>query len=283
MNFFTHDRSFYRSLVALAIPVALQNLITFAVSFADNVMVSSLGDSAVSGVYMANQIQTFLQMFSGGIEATIMIMAAQYWGKRDTDSIKSIVSIGIRISAAVGLILNLLCLVMPSVILSALTKDASVISDGSTYLRIVCFSYVFFCITQSLIAAMRSVEIAKVGMYVSACSLFINVGLNYVLIFGKLGFSPMGLKGAAIATLISRIAEFILVYIYTLLFATLTAEMTSFGKRPSIAEFAIRFILHTIFPLTTGSAYFIKLRVTTLSVYKRSFSLIPRRLSNRRV
>lgn len=218
MNFFTRDRSFYRSLVALAIPVALQNLITFAVSFADNVMVSSLGDSAVSGVYMANQIQTFLQMFSGGIEATIMIMAAQYWGKRDTDSIKSIVSIGIRISAAVGLILNLLCLVMPSVILSALTKDASVISDGSTYLRIVCFSYVFFCITQSLIAAMRSVEIAKVGMYVSACSLFINVGLNYVLIFGKLGFSPMGLKGAAIATLISRIAEFILVYIYTLLF-----------------------------------------------------------------
>ena len=218
MNFFTHDRSFYRSLVALAIPVALQNLITFAVSFADNVMVSSLGDSAVSGVYMANQIQTFLQMFSGGIEATIMIMAAQYWGKRDTDSIKSIISIGIRISAAVGLILNLLCLFMPSVILSALTKDASVISDGSTYLRIVCFSYVFFCITQSLIAAMRSVEIAKVGMYVSACSLFINVGLNYVLIFGKLGFSPMGLKGAAIATLISRIAEFILVYIYTLLF-----------------------------------------------------------------
>ena len=93
MNFFTHDRSFYRSLVALAIPVALQNLITFAVSFADNVMVSSLGDSAVSGVYMANQIQTFLQMFSGGIEATIMIMAAQYWGKRDTDSIKSIVSV----------------------------------------------------------------------------------------------------------------------------------------------------------------------------------------------
>ena len=77
MRLFTKDRSFYRSLLSLAIPVALQNLITFAVSFADNVMVSSLGDSAVSGVYMANQLQTFLQMFSGGVEATILILAAQ--------------------------------------------------------------------------------------------------------------------------------------------------------------------------------------------------------------
>lgn len=218
MRLFTKDRSFYRSLLSLAIPVALQNLITFAVSFADNVMVSSLGDSAVSGVYMANQLQTFLQMFSGGVEATILILAAQYWGKRDTKSIKNIVSFGIRVSVAVGSILTVVCLLFPSPIISLLTKEASVISDGSAYLRKVCLSYIFFCITQSLIAAMRSVEIAKTGMYVSLCSLFINVGLNYILIFGKLGASPMGLQGAAIATLISRVAECLIITVYVLFF-----------------------------------------------------------------
>ncbi|MBQ4243793.1 MAG: hypothetical protein II702_02660, partial [Clostridia bacterium] len=91
---FTRDKSFYVSLFALAVPVALQNLITFAVSFADNLMVSSLGDSAVSGVYMGSQIQTFLQMFSGGVEGAILVLSAQYWGKNDKLSIKRIISIG---------------------------------------------------------------------------------------------------------------------------------------------------------------------------------------------
>ena len=85
---FTRDKSFYRSLVALAIPVALQNLITFAVSFADNLMVGTLGDSAISGVYMGSQVQTFLQMFSSGIEGAILVLAAQYWGREDRKSLR---------------------------------------------------------------------------------------------------------------------------------------------------------------------------------------------------
>ena len=102
MRLLTRDKGFYRSLIMLAIPVALQNLITFAVGFADNLMVSSLGDSAVSGVYMGSQIQTFLQMFSGGVEGTILILAAQYWGRRDTASIKRIVAIGMQFSLCFG-------------------------------------------------------------------------------------------------------------------------------------------------------------------------------------
>ena len=83
MRWITRDKTFYTTLVSLAIPVALQNLITFSVNFADNLMVGALGDAAVSGVYMGNQIQTFLQMFSGGIEGAILILAAQYWGQQD--------------------------------------------------------------------------------------------------------------------------------------------------------------------------------------------------------
>lgn len=214
MKLLTRDRSFYRSLITLAIPVALQNLITFAVGFADNLMVSSLGDAAVSGVYMGNQIQTFLQMFSGGIEGAILILAAQYWGRRDTGSIKRIIAIGLHFSLAFGLILTAICSVIPSQIISIFTNEPSVIADGATYLRIVCLSYVFFCITQALIASMRSVEVARIGMMVSAISLVFNIGLNYVLIFGKLGLPAMGIAGAAIATLISRIIETAVMVIY---------------------------------------------------------------------
>ena len=204
---FTRDRSFYRSLVALAVPVALQNLITFAVSFADNLMVGALGDAAVSGVYMGGQVQTFLQMFSGGIEGAILILAAQYWGRRDTESIKKIVSIGLHFSIAVGILVTAACLLLPGPIISVFAKDASVVADGADYLRVVCFSYLFFCVTQALIAAMRSVEGARIGMLVSAVSLVVNVSLNYCLIFGHFGFPAMGVKGAALATVIARMTE----------------------------------------------------------------------------
>lgn len=207
MRLLTRDRSFYRSLIALAIPVALQNLITFAVNFADNLMVGSLGDAAVSGVYMGNQLQTFLQMFSGGIEGAILILAAQYWGRQDTRSIKRIIAIGLHFSIGFSVLLTLICLTLPSQILSIFTSDVSVIAAGTEYLRIVCLSYLFFCITQALIAAMRSVEIARIGMLVSSISLVVNVGLNYLFIFGKLGLPAMGVQGAALATLISRMVE----------------------------------------------------------------------------
>ena len=210
----TKDRSFYKNLIALAIPIALQNLVTFAVNLADSVMVGYLGDAAVSGMYMGNQIQTLLQVFSGGIEGAILILAAQYWGKRDTGAIRKIVSIGMKLSLAVGLVLTLVCAAIPDRIIRLFTADPQTIETGARYLGIVCFSYIFFCITQSLIAAMRSVEVARIGLYVSLCSLIANVGLNYLLIFGKLGFPAIGVEGAAVATLIARMLETAIIAVY---------------------------------------------------------------------
>ena len=214
MQLMTRDHSFYKTLIALAVPVALQNLITFAVGFADHLMVSTLGDAAVSGVYMGGQLQTFLQMFSGGIEGAILILAAQYWGKNDTASIRKIVAIGLHFSALFGLLLTAVCFFLPQPIISLFSPEKSVIAEGGVYLRIVCFSYVFFCLTQALIASMRSVEAARVGMVVSLISLVVNIGLNYILIFGKLGLPAMGVAGAAIATLISRVVETVCMAVY---------------------------------------------------------------------
>ncbi|MBQ8311264.1 MAG: MATE family efflux transporter [Clostridia bacterium] len=211
---FTRDKQFYKSLMTLAIPIALQNLVTFSVGLADNVMIGSLGDNAVSGVYMGNQIQTLLQVFSGGIEGAILILAAQYWGKRDTVSICKIVSIGMRFSLAFGALLTLVCTLFPAFVISWFTNDPEIIRTGAEYLAVVAFSYLFFCLTQSLIASMRSVETAKIGFYVSLISLVVNVGLNYVLIFGKLGLPALGVRGAAIATLIARVVESAIIVVY---------------------------------------------------------------------
>ena len=210
----TKDREFYRTLIALAIPVALQNLITFAVTFADNLMVGALGDSAISGVYMGSQIQTLLQLFSGGVEGAILILAAQYWGRQDTRSIKRIISIGLHFSVGFGLLLTAACFFFPSQIITIFTHDPEVIRDGADYLRLVCLSYLFFCITQAMIAAMRSVEVARIGMTVSGISLVVNISLNYILIFGKLGFPALGIQGAAIATILSRVVETCVMVIY---------------------------------------------------------------------
>ena len=215
---FTKDKSFYKMLVTLAIPIALQNFITFAVGFADNVMIGSLGDDAVSGVYMGNQLQTLLQVFSGGIEGAILILAAQYWGKRDTERIRTIISIGLRFSLAFGVLLSLICVCFPTFVISLFTADAEVIRIGSEYLGIVALSYVFFCLTQALIASMRSVETARIGLYVSLCSLVCNVTLNYLLIFGKLGLPALGVRGAAIATVLSRVIEALIITVYVFRF-----------------------------------------------------------------
>ena len=210
----THDKKFYRTLISLVIPMVLQNLITFSVGLADNMMIGSLGDAAVSGVYMGNQIQIALQVLSTGIEAVIILISSQYWGKRDKDSIRKVFAIGLRIAAVLGLFFSVVCSIFPRQVISIFTKEPDVISNGVNYLSVVCFTYVFFCITQALIASMRSIESAKVGMIVSLCSLVIDVTLNYILIFGKLGFRPMGVRGAAIATLIARISETIIISIY---------------------------------------------------------------------
>ena len=207
MAVFKKDRSFYRSLVTVAVPISLQNLVTFAVSFADNVMIGSLGDDAISGVYIGGQLQSVLQMFVGGIEGAILILAAQYWGKKDTQSIRKVVSIGIKFALAVGLLSSLVAVLFPQWVIRAFTTEPGVIQEGAAYVQIVGFTYLFFSVSQVMIAAMRSVETARIGLYISCMALVINVCLNYVFIFGHFGFPAMGVRGAALATLVSRILE----------------------------------------------------------------------------
>ncbi len=227
------DRSFYKKLFLLAIPIILQNLITYSVNLADNVMIGTLGDTAVSGVYMGTQVQTVLQVVTVGIEGGILLLAAQYWGKKDTASIKRIVKIGMTLSVSFGALIGIISAIMPEAVIGIFTNDADVIKSGAEYLGTVCFSYIFFSVTQGLITSMRTVESPRIGLAVSLVSLGVDVVLNYVLIFGKLGFEPMGVKGAATATVIARIAEFCVILIYVLFIDKKLRLITAASLKPS--------------------------------------------------
>lgn len=226
------DLSFYKKLFILAIPIILQNLITYSVTLADNVMIGTLGDTAVSGVYMGGQVQTVLQVVSVGIEGGILLLAAQYWGRKDTANIKKIVKIGMTFSVTFGAAIGLICALMPKAVIGIFTNDAAVIESGAQYLGVVCASYIFFCATQGLITSMRAVESPRIGLAVSLTSLIVDVLLNYILIFGKLGFSPMGIKGAAVATVIARVVEFAVVLIYVLFVDKKLKLITASSFRP---------------------------------------------------
>ena len=174
MAVFTKDRSFYRSLVTLAVPISLQNLVTFAVGFADNLMIGSLGDDAISGVYVGGQLQSVLQMFIGGIEGAILILAAQYWGRKNRESIRKVVSIGVKFALGVGILMTLVAVSFPEWTIRIFTQDPGVIQEGAAYVQIVGFTYLFFSISQVMIAAMRSVETARVGLYISLIAMVVN-------------------------------------------------------------------------------------------------------------
>ncbi|MCL2501039.1 MAG: MATE family efflux transporter [Defluviitaleaceae bacterium] len=204
-----------RRLFILAVPLVLQNLVIVSVGLADSMMVGShLGEYALAGISIANQVMMILHMLVMGISAVLVILAAQYWGKRDIKSIKEIIAIAVKVCFALGGVINLAVFITPYGVLRIFSDNPEAIAQGVVYIRIVSFSYLFFCATHVLMASMRCVEIVRIGLWVSISTLIIAVGLNYLLIFGNHGFPEMGIRGAAIATLAARVVEAVIMVIY---------------------------------------------------------------------
>jgi len=214
MPILTRKIDFYKTLLVLAIPMALQSLLSMGVGFADNIMVGQISERAVAGVMVANQVSNILGMLVMGISASLVVIAAQYWGKNDTDSVKAVVAIGLKVALGVGLVVSIVVSLFPAAVLRIFTDEHAVIAEGVRYIRIVAISYVFFCLTHTLMGAMRCVEVVRIGIFVSLSTLAISVVGNYLLIFGNFGFPEMGIQGAAIATLIARVIESAIMVIY---------------------------------------------------------------------
>lgn len=208
------SKSFYKLVLSLVVPMALQNLINVAVTSADVVMLGRVGETVLSGSSLAGQWQFILTLIYFGLTSGAAVLTAQYWGKKDTRTIEKVIGIAMRFSLIAGFLFMAAVWIMPNQIMMIFTPEAPVIAEGVKYLKIVSFSYVFMAITTVYLNIMRSVERVVISTIVYLTSLLVNIGINAVLIFGLLGFPAMGIEGAAIGTLVARFVELAIVVVY---------------------------------------------------------------------
>lgn len=200
----------------MLITLSLQNLIAYSVNMADNIMLGSYSQPALSGAAAVNQIFFIVQQLTLGIADGLVVLAAQYWGEGRTSPIRRLTGTALKFGVACSVVIIVLCAVFPTQLLGLFTNDAGIIAEGRSYLSIIQFTFLFFVLTQVLMAALRSVEIVKISFYISIVSLIVNVAINYTLIFGRFGFPEMGVRGAAVGTLTARILEFVIILIYVI-------------------------------------------------------------------
>ena len=211
LNIDWRDKRFYTAMLAIALPIALQNLISSSLNMVDTVMIGRLGETEIAAVGLANQYFFLLILVLFGVNSGAAIFTSQYWGKNDIPNIKRVMGIMLLLGGGLSLIFAATAFFAPSFILRIFTADTSVIELGSSYLRIVSLSYFITAMSFTYSFTLRSTGQAKLPMVVSAISLLCNTVFNYLLIFGTFGFPNMGVAGAALATLFSRCIELALI------------------------------------------------------------------------
>lgn len=197
------DKGFMKTAVRLAVPVALQNLLTSSFTLADTLLVSKLGDVALSSVGMIGQWAWLMNMVLVGFCSATTVFVSQYWGIKDIKKIRRISGISIVFALIVSVLFTTVSLVFTRGVVRIFNSDSAVISAGSEYLRLVCLSFIAVALTNILATILRSVENVRLPMYVSGFTTVLNIFLDYAMIFGKFGFAKMGIRGAAVATVIS--------------------------------------------------------------------------------
>jgi len=210
------EKSFYKQLFRLSLPAAFQSAISLLVVMADNIMVTRTGENALSAVSQSNTVSTFVTALLGGLSAGAVVLISQYWGKKDVQRIRTVCAVTLSVCLLAALLSVLTVLLFPQALLGLVINksETAVIGLALQYLPIVCLSYLPQAATAAMVAMLKGVEVVRVTLYTTVMSLVSNIGLNYVLIFGKLGFPALGVTGAAIATVIARMLECALVAIY---------------------------------------------------------------------
>lgn len=230
MAAFVRDKYFYRQLIAISVPIALQNLISFGLNLMDTLMLGSLGDKQISASANANQPYFIFTVFLFGLASGACVLTAQYWGKGDSSAISRIMTLAIRAAVLCSLLFGLVVLIFPEFIMSLFTPDREVVVLGAQYLRIIGFSYILSAVSTTYLYILRSVESVKIPLAINFTSFVINTALNWILIYGRFGFPAMGIRGSATATLCARIAELILAIIYANYNKKLSLKISDFFK-----------------------------------------------------
>lgn len=207
-------KSFLASALGIAIPVGLQSMLQSSFSMIDQLMVGQLGTTAVSAVEVAGRPAFIYSVVTGAVAAIAGIMISQYLGMKDSDMADRSLSVNLAITAVLAALFTALCLSVPDQIVGIFVGDAPAIrSAGGAYLRIIVWTYLPMGIASILAVMIRCMDKAVWPLAAGITSAVVNTGLNYVLIFGHLGFPAMGITGAAIASVISQLVNLLLIFL----------------------------------------------------------------------
>ena len=202
------DKGFYKKVSKIAIPIALQGLITTGVNMMDTIMVGMIGETQLSAVSLANQFINIFHIFCMGIGMGASVLVARYYGMKDNSSLKKTITIMLRLCLAMAMLFCVVTIFLPKQIMLIYTTETDIINYGIEYLKWSVISYFFLGLSVTCTIVLRNVNQVKIPLYTSIFAFFVNVGANYIFIFGKLGAPRMGVAGAALGTLVARLFEF---------------------------------------------------------------------------
>ena len=213
---FDMEKGFYKRVLILALPIAMQSLITIGVNMLDNIMVGRLGETELSAVSLANQFISIYHIFCMGLGMGASVLVSRYWGMREKEpekamtALKKTICIMVRLTVSLAAIFALLTYFFPSEVMSLFVKageELDVIEKGNIYLEFSVVTYFFLGLSLTSTIVLRSVGQVRMPLYVSIGAFFVNLAANYGFIFGNFGLPRMEIAGAAIGTLIARIYE----------------------------------------------------------------------------
>lgn len=208
------DQNFYKKVISLVIPMAIQNLINVGVMAADVIMLGKVGETVLSGASLGGQVFFILNLILFGTTSGACVLIAQYWGKKDIAAIEKIIGIAMCIAVLTSLLFTAVTLIIPEPIMHIFSNEPEVIREGAKYLRIIALTYPIVAVTMVYLNLIKSIERVVISTIVYAASLALNIAANAIFIFGLLGFPAMGIQGAALGTLCARLLELAIVVFY---------------------------------------------------------------------
>ena len=241
------DKKFIKKAIAIAIPITFQLLLNTTLNFIDILMIGSLGETTIAAVGLANKVFFVFSLLLFGICSGSSILTSQYFGKKDIKSIRRVLGISLVIGLIGSIFFVIPGILCPKLVMNIFTPSTNTIAIGASYLAIVAISYPLTAITNVYTAVLRSINEVRLPVVISLVSIFINIVLNYTLIFGHFGAPALGVQGAALGTLIARIIECLsiltIIYIKNGPAAAKIKELIDFNK-----EFTKKFFI-TVTPV----------------------------------
>ena len=240
---------FFQSVCALAIPVALQSMLQSSFSMVDQIMIGQLGEIQVAGVGLAGKFASIYAVLISAIGAAAGIMISQYLGQENSRGVRQSFFANLLLSGGIAAIFTAVCILFPERIMGAYTRDAQTRQTAAEYLALISGTFVPMAGAALLSTLLRCRERPRLPLYASIAAALLNTGLNYILLFGKLGLAPMGIKGAAIATVLSQCVNLLL-----MLPRALLARTENEPQRALLAQFHWRQYLSLLLPLLVCEA-----------------------------